>query len=115
MHILQAKYRIEDIFRMIKTEIEDLKEKVSGEIRIQGNSLKDLDNFFINHLKILSNNYYIKESCLITIKKKIDEIIIIEKDINTNIKTSLEQLIKEEAIDISEKTSTDTRERKYYS
>lgn len=112
IHILQAKYKVEEIFKQIRTEIEELKGKISGGLKIQGNTVNDLDNYLSNQLKNINNNHKIKEASLITIKKRIDDILKIEKEINNKLNFSLEEYFKEESIEKTDKISCETKERK---
>jgi septal ring factor EnvC (AmiA/AmiB activator) len=95
-HINQARNKVDEIFKKTKADIEDLKLKTNQLIRQESLLGDDIKNFLEAQFKSITNNIKIKDGSLISLKKRIDEILKLEKDLHTKIAISIEQHINEE-------------------
>ena len=111
-HILQAKLSIEEIFKQTRGEIDDLKAKTVNLIKQETNSIDEVSKFLVTQIKTIQNNNKLKEVGLSIIKKKIDDIVKVEKEIQQKLSNSIEHYCKDEALNYSEKVYNDTKERK---
>jgi hypothetical protein len=110
IHILQAKNKLEDIFKQTRNEIDDLKTKTSSLIKHQNASSEELSKFLVYQIKSINNNFKQKEANLNLVKRRIDDILQLEKDLLKKLSLSLEEYIKEECLNSTEELISSSKE-----
>lgn len=94
-HVDRATSRIDEIIKQTQLETEDLKQRTHALSKQQNQFITTIHNFCNDQYILVTNNLKIRDGGLLNMKRKLDEISKIEKEITNRIASVLEQYLEE--------------------